>query len=174
MALGSAVAFAAEAPTGLMVELLREPDRSVITEPHPAFSWMVIDPRRGAVQTAYQILVASSEALLAEDRADVWDSARVASPDSTGVLLGGSGLRPQEVYWWKVRIWDGEGREGAFSVPQRFQTGDFTTQRAWAAESRWVPPPGGATSISPRCRSGATPRVECWSISAASPSPPCG
>lgn len=139
--------LAAEAPTGLMVELLRDPSRAVITEPRPTFGWIVNDAQRGAVQGAWQVLVASTETLLAEGRADVWDSGRVASADSTGVPWGGNALRPGQIYWWKVRTWDSAGRAGEFSTPQRFQTGDFAAPRAWPAESRWVTPPGGGEPV---------------------------
>lgn len=147
LALGVPGLFAAGKPTGLMVELLSAPEQAVITEPRPAFGWVVNDSRRGAVQGAYQIIVASSEALVAAGRGDVWDSGRVASAASTGVLLAGDALRPGQAYWWKVRTWDGVGQAGEFSEPQRFQTGDFAATRAWPAESRWVIPPVGGEAV---------------------------
>jgi hypothetical protein len=132
----------AEPPSDLMVELLREPMRAVITEARPTYGWIVNDARRGAHQTAYQILVATSEEILAADRGDVWDSGKVVAADSTAVLHGGPALEPRRVYWWKVRMWDATGAASDYSAPQRFQTGDFAVTRAWPAESRWVTPPG--------------------------------
>lgn len=143
LALALSVDRGVEPPSGLMVELLREPMRAVITEARPAYGWIVNDVRRGAHQTAYQILVASSEAGLAADRGDVWDSGKVGSADSTAVRYGGLALAPQRTYWWKVRTWDAAGLASAYSVPQSFQTGEFAAPRAWPAESRWVTPPGG-------------------------------
>lgn len=130
-----------------MVELLREPERSVITEPQPTFSWVVNDSRRGAKQTAYRICIATRAELLAQDRADVWDSGRVESSASAMVRMAAGKLQPAQVYWWQVCTWDGAGVAGRFSEPQRFQTGEFAPPRAWPAESRWVQPPSANGSL---------------------------
>ena len=45
----------------------------------PRLSWEMHDTRRGAVQTAYQVLVASTPQKLAADEGDLWDSGKVAS-----------------------------------------------------------------------------------------------
>jgi len=45
----------------------------------PRLSWEMQDSRRGAAQTAYQILVASSPEKLTADEGDLWDSGRVAT-----------------------------------------------------------------------------------------------
>ena len=44
----------------------------------PRLSWEMRDARRGAKQTAYQVLVASTPEKLAADEADLWDSGKVA------------------------------------------------------------------------------------------------
>src|ERR1044071_2703998 len=43
----------------------------------PRFSWALVSGRRGVLQTAYRVLVASKPELAREGRADVWDSGRV-------------------------------------------------------------------------------------------------
>jgi hypothetical protein len=48
----------------------------------PRLSWKLTDPREGAAQKAYRVLVASSEAKLAADEGDLWDSGKVASDQS--------------------------------------------------------------------------------------------
>ena len=48
------------------------------------------DLRRGARQTAYQVLVASSPEKLAADQGDLWDSGRVATDQSTQVVYAGA------------------------------------------------------------------------------------
>ena len=40
----------------------------------PRLFWQMQDRRRGAVQTAYRVLVASTAELLASDQGDLWDS----------------------------------------------------------------------------------------------------
>jgi alpha-L-rhamnosidase len=46
---------------------------------HPRMSWELNSAIRGQVQTAWQILVASSAELLATDKADLWNSEKIKS-----------------------------------------------------------------------------------------------
>ena len=46
----------------------------------PGFSWIIESGRRGEIQTAYQILAASSPGALARDRGELWDSGKVCGP----------------------------------------------------------------------------------------------
>jgi alpha-L-rhamnosidase len=50
----------------------------------PRFSWKQADPDhvRRQKQTAYQVMVAASSEHLAQDKADLWDSGKVSSPQS--------------------------------------------------------------------------------------------
>ncbi len=133
-------------PRGLMVDLLTQPELSVITNDSPRFSWIVDDPRSGAVQTAWQILVASSEAKLVEGADDVWDSGKIESSQSIGIVHSNSSLQPNSAYWWTVRVWDADDKPGPWSARQRFFTGDFDGgKRKWPGESRWVPRHGGGS-----------------------------
>lgn len=122
------------APHGLLVDLLRRPDLTVITDARPRFSWIVNDPSRGAVQSAYEIAVSSS----AEGKGDLWDSGKVASGQSIAVPYGGGALEPNHSYWWAVRTWDAQGESSPWSERQRFNTGEFDAKRAWPDESKWV------------------------------------
>ena len=127
------------APSGLICELLDRPDQAVITDSQPEFGWIVNDSRRGARQSAYQILVASSEQVLSSNKGDLWDSGKVSSEQSINIEYAGHPLRAKSSYWWKVRTWDHVGKASPYSVPQRFITGDFDYgNRKWPGESRWV------------------------------------
>ena len=48
-----------------------------IDDPAPRLSWQLSDSSQGARQTSYQVMVASSMELLAQGKADIWDSGRV-------------------------------------------------------------------------------------------------
>ena len=72
---------------------------------HPRLQWKVKSGRRGWMQAAYQILGASSEALLAKDQADIWDSGKVASDRSIQIEYAGPPLRSRQRCHWKVRVW---------------------------------------------------------------------
>ena len=60
---------------------------------------------RGQKQSAYQVLVASSEALLKQDKGDLWDSKKVASDQSIQVEYAGKALEARTYCHWKVRVW---------------------------------------------------------------------
>ena len=78
----------------------------------PRLSWKLVAVRpesRGLSQSAYQVLVASSEALLRAGNADLWDSGKVASSQSLHVPYGGKPLTSHAECWWKVRVWDQDG-----------------------------------------------------------------
>src|SRR5688572_3103055 len=104
----------------------------------PRFSWKLaaLDPtRRGLAQSAYRILVASSAAVLAEERGDLWDSGRVESRETVDVEYAGRALRSFEHAWWQVRAWDQDGVASAWSAPARFGMG-VLDPADWRA--RWI------------------------------------
>jgi hypothetical protein len=127
------------APTGLTVESLRFPERAVITDPRPEFGWIVQDPRRGAVQSAYRIQVASSRAQLAAGEPDLWDSLPVEGDASQNVEYGGEPLPAGAAGVWRVRAWDGDGRPSPWSQAQEFHvTLPSLPDPQFPGQSRWV------------------------------------
>lgn len=111
-----------EAPSGLMVEFIRETSGIRILDPTPEFSWIV--PASAGYQRAYQILVASSRENLLKDIGDVWDSGKALSSLSTEVEMRGT-LGENKGYYWKVRIWDTRDRPSQYSAIRSFTTGEF-------------------------------------------------
>jgi len=71
----------------------------------PVFSW-TIKTTRPQTQSAYQILVASSERILAADKGDLWDSGKVVSNQSSEITYAGKSLTRVERFYWKVRCWN--------------------------------------------------------------------
>src|SRR5438874_6533171 len=76
----------------------------------PMLSWQLRDDRFGARQTAYEIQVASSPALLNEGKPDVWGSGRVESDQSAGVSYAGPALIAEKRYFCRVKVWDKDGK----------------------------------------------------------------
>jgi len=73
---------------------------------NPRLSWIIEERSqrpevRGQKQTAYQVLVASSEELLAKDQGDLWDSGKVASDQSIQVEYAGKGMASRMACHWK-------------------------------------------------------------------------
>ena len=106
---------------GLQCENLNEPLGIDNTSPH--FSWVLNSKEQGAEQTAYQILVASDKKYLSEGKADLWNSGKMESDKSNGILYQGSPLSSRSFSYWKVRVWDGEGNVSAWSEPACFGVG---------------------------------------------------
>ena len=79
------------APTGLLCELLRWPEKAVITDAQPEFGWVFPADEN---QEAYRILVASTPERLEEGKADMWDSKKVDSAASIDVTYQGT-ARPR-------------------------------------------------------------------------------
>lgn len=69
----------------------------------PRFSWCYDGL---GTQKSYRILAASSENLLQHDQADLWDSGRVASPDSQFIPYGGKILSSGQRVYWQVQSWN--------------------------------------------------------------------
>ena len=127
---------AAEAPARaglLQCEYLVDPVG--IDALQPRLSWQMLDARHGARQTAYQVLVASSEAILATDQGDLWDSGRVESDRSIHVKYAGKPLRSHLLCHWKVRIWDEDGKATEWSKPATWSMGILSLSE-WRA--RWL------------------------------------
>jgi alpha-L-rhamnosidase len=117
---GSGTAGAADpgsqAPTGLLCELLRHPERTLISDAEPELGFITSAVR----QSAYQILVASSSAALDMDQGDAWDSGKKASDQSINIQYAGSPLEPDKSYWWKVKTWDAADVASPWSEVQKF------------------------------------------------------
>jgi alpha-L-rhamnosidase len=89
----------------------------------PYFGWHMEDPDDGEVQTAYQLLVASSPDLLSDSGADLWNRGKVNSDKQNYIYYEGGQLISGTRYYWKVKSWDKDGNEGDFSEVATFDVG---------------------------------------------------
>ena len=108
-----------------------------ITDAFPRLSWRIAGTERGILQRAYRVLVASRENLVAEGKADVWDSGRVTSADPS-VKYAGAALASRTRYYWSVRVWTANGKETAGSQPAWFETA-FMRADEW--KGQWIAGP---------------------------------
>ncbi|WP_195280567.1 alpha-L-rhamnosidase-related protein [Parabacteroides johnsonii] len=146
---GGLLSFAQDkSPYGLLTNLLSKPELSVLTTNVPKFSWIVPSTVENDYQSAYQIWVASDSTLLVSGKADVWDSGRVLSDQSTHVRFGGKELKQNSSYYWAVKTWNRKGDESEMSEVQKFNIGDVTRKKNWPGESRWVQFPQSDGSVS--------------------------
>ena len=105
-------------PTTLQCEHLRNP--LGIDNPTPRLAWRLLDPRQGARQTAYRVVVGTDSAAVAQGKGDVWDSGRRSTPDML-LTYDGPALQPLTRYYWQVRVWDKD------QVPSTSETASFET-----------------------------------------------
>jgi len=127
----------------------------------PRLSWIMLCAQRAQTQTAYQILVASSPERLAAQQGDLWDSAKQITDQSMHVVYAGKALQSNQTCYWKLRVWDKQGRASAWSEPARW-TMALCAASDWQAQ--WVRRPASSPSDEPEglplfrkafaCRSG--------------------
>ncbi|MBP5511087.1 MAG: alpha-L-rhamnosidase [Kiritimatiellae bacterium] len=111
-------------PRDLAVDLAVKPGLVAVANECPHFSWRFDAGRPGDKQTAYQIQVATSTASFRRGKPDLWDSGRVASPESLSVPYAGAPLPAERSICWRVRVWDKGGAEGPWSETLSFKTAD--------------------------------------------------
>lgn len=99
----------------------------------PRFSWEVQSDRRGARQSAYQIVAAPTAGALAEGAA-AWDTGRVESDETAHIAYEGPALASRRRMYWTARAWDETGAATEWLAPQWFETGIATTD--WSAS--WI------------------------------------
>ncbi|MFT3746668.1 MAG: family 78 glycoside hydrolase catalytic domain [Agriterribacter sp.] len=90
-------------------------------------------------QTGYQVLVASSPALLKKNIGDLWNSKKIISDNSAHVIYQGKHLASQQQCYWKVRIWTSSDKNkeqlSLWSEPAMWSMG-LLSQKEWTG--KWI------------------------------------
>lgn len=102
---------------------------------NPRLSWVIHSSQRSARQTAYQIMVASDKAVLKKNIGDLWDSGKIPSDRSVQVKYAGSSLSSEQDCFWKVRVWDQDGKASDWSQSAHWSMG-LLKPEAWKA--KWI------------------------------------
>lgn len=100
---------------------------------HPRLSWRLESSEHNIRQAAYRVWVASSEALLVAGRGDLWDSGKVKARQSHGVRYAGKSLKSRQRCWWRVQVWDEQGRSSSRSMNSWWEMGLLEPQD-WTAQ----------------------------------------
>jgi alpha-L-rhamnosidase len=128
-----AVSAAPLTPVDLRCEYLTDP--MGIDETTPRLSWQVTSEQRGESQTAWQVLVADSEKALSYDIGDLWDSGTVSGDETTANVYKGEALTSEQRCYWKVRVWDRDGKASDWSKPAAWSMG-LLNQSDWKGD--WI------------------------------------
>ncbi|HZL79078.1 MAG TPA: family 78 glycoside hydrolase catalytic domain [Candidatus Limnocylindrales bacterium] len=138
--------YAGISPVGLSCGSWQNP--LGIDDPNPRLSWQVtatIPGERAQTETAYQIQVASSVALLASNQPDLWDSGKVVSAQPFNVPYAGSALASAQQVFWQVRVWDKNNQPSLWS-PMAAWTMGLLNQADW--QGGWLVSPSNILGFS--------------------------
>jgi alpha-L-rhamnosidase len=127
------IAAAYAAPVRLRCESVQKP--LGIDTQTPSFSWQSNSTERNWRQSAYQILVASSAETLITGSGDIWDSGKVQSAESVGIVYRGPKLEARKRYYWTVHVWDTNWQQSQPAEAAWWETG-LLNQDGWRA--KWI------------------------------------
>jgi alpha-L-rhamnosidase len=99
----------------------------------PRFFWKLSSDDRGAMQSAYQINVASSDQDLNGGSSLIWDSGMVKGDSSIQVEYAGPVLNSGERLFWRVRVWDEKGIASEWSETAFWEMG-LLNGKDWKAK----------------------------------------
>ncbi|MDP2337360.1 MAG: family 78 glycoside hydrolase catalytic domain [Bacteroidota bacterium] len=111
--------------------------------PAPRLSWQMKKAVRGAQQTAYRIMVATTDDLLLSETPDLWDSGKIDSDQSIQLEYKGKPLKSGMKVSWKVKIWDEEKNESSWSTISNWEMG-LLDKADWQA--KWIGTPASIIS----------------------------
>ena len=106
-----------------------------IGTPVPRLSWALDSDSRNCTQRAYRILVADTEEDLENEVGSLWDSGKVQSSETLNIPYAGIPLKSGQKCFWKVRVWDGNGRVSDWSETAFWETA-LLEPDDWQAE--WI------------------------------------
>ena len=107
-----------------------------VERPGPRLSWAIQSSTKNWRQSAYRVIVASTEKALAQGRGDLWDSEKVPSTESVNIDYRGRALATNQKCFWKVKLWDANGEELDWSRPGKWEMG-LLNPKDWG-ESQWI------------------------------------
>ena len=102
----------------------------------PRLSWHILSNQRNVSQTSYQILVSDSPELLQKNQGNYWNSGKINSDESIQIAYQGKSLESTKTYFWKVKIWDNQKHESAWSEVNQWQMG-LLKKEDWKGAS-WI------------------------------------
>jgi len=98
-------------------------------------SWQTNASEENWLQTAYQIIVATSPKHLTEKECDVWNSGKILGGESVSIPYAGPKMKSQKRYYWAVRVWDNKGKVSLWSAAAFWEMGILNNSE-WTA--KWI------------------------------------
>ncbi|WP_248722486.1 family 78 glycoside hydrolase catalytic domain [Seonamhaeicola sp. ML3] len=101
---------------------------------NPSFSWKLPVSEGVKSQSAYHLVVASSEDML-PDNPDLWDSGKQVTDQSVWVNYNGKPLQSRQKVYWQVKYWNQDENASEWSVINHFELG-LLSNDDWKAQ--WI------------------------------------
>jgi hypothetical protein len=127
------VARAALTPVDLCCDYVVDPIG--VDSNAPRLFWKLASTANGERQTAYEILAASSAKKLARGEGNLWASGKIVSDETIQIPYAGGKLKSFDQVFWKVRVWDANGKVSAWSKPAMWTMGVLNNSD-WHAQ--WI------------------------------------
>ncbi|POZ89398.1 MULTISPECIES: alpha-L-rhamnosidase [Petrotoga] len=105
-----------------------------LKDTRPRLSWVVETSEKRKKQSAYRVLISSSQQLIEQGEGNIWDTHKIESEDNY-CYYSGEELESFKRYYWKVKIWDEKGEESTWSKVSFFETGPLS-KSDWKA--KWI------------------------------------
>lgn len=122
-------------PTALRCESVTNPVGVWTAKPRLSWKLKATSNGKDLWQKSYRILVASSPNLLAEGKADLWDSGETPSGETFGIAYAGKPLSSRSACWWKVEVTDQQGAKSGWTPAASWTVG-LQAPSEWQAD--WI------------------------------------
>lgn len=106
---------------------------AAITCKHPSFSWIVPDGGTGTMQTAYRLILSDDLKAISEGQGNVWDTEWCESAQSTAIRYEGNELKPNTIYYWRVKVQTSTAGESEWSAIKAFATAATLSDDAFSS-----------------------------------------
>nr|WP_244534315.1 glycoside hydrolase family 78 protein [Flavobacterium fluvii] len=97
----------------------------------PRLSWQLVSKQQNVTQSAYQILVASSEEKLNKNEGDIWNSGKTVSNKNLQITYSGTPLKNETKYFWKVKVWNQKDKSSSWSKTASFRIAPLVLNPMW-------------------------------------------
>ncbi|MCA0755777.1 glycoside hydrolase family 78 protein [Paenibacillus sp. N4] len=99
----------------------------------PRLGWKLRCDGTNVMQNAYQVQASATESFTSV----LWDSGKIETSQSQGILYAGPELKSGERVYWRVKVWSNQGEESPYSQSALFEMG-LLHPADWKA--RWIEP----------------------------------
>ncbi len=102
----------------------------------PRLSWCTQTSESNWIQSAYRVIVSSTEKGVQSDMGDLWDTGKMKTSESIDIVYRGRWLNSNEECFWKVQTWDSSGHASSWSQVGKWEMGLLSPQD-WGS-SQWI------------------------------------